>query len=311
VARKEIGPLHLVQFYDKSSSWQWLEPSKLRLLGDDEDLDAAMLSGKGNTQRFKNPRLKQECRAAYRRAKAEMELPAEDDEEGEGEGETGKGSGEGEDEKGTVDAEVQTQTETIPQRQAQTGEEEGIWSEDNQAPKPDDGMVAHPGSYQDFAPPMLPVLPVLPDVPNPFRPNMTQVTDPSMGIYHQPPYTPGFALTPIFFPSRSIPDPEFQEQNQYQYMAFRPPPITNRDQHTGLDQLAHVAMRDWESFSLAGSSTSNFGPNTIPYAGISNAYVLQPGMLGSTSSLTELSVNTNAAGGPESNGEADNGMEVD
>jgi NuA3 HAT complex component NTO1 len=64
VVRKELGPLHLVQFYDKSSSWcvqsgfqgrlfmimlkrQWLEPSKLYLLGDDEGFDGDMLNVRG------------------------------------------------------------------------------------------------------------------------------------------------------------------------------------------------------------------------------------------------------------------------
>ncbi|KIJ55279.1 hypothetical protein M422DRAFT_23890 [Sphaerobolus stellatus SS14] len=73
--RTEPGPLTLVQFYDKSKSWQWLELSNLRLLGEDQELDTDLLSGRVKYQVFRTSRLKQLCRAAYRDAMAEMEGP--------------------------------------------------------------------------------------------------------------------------------------------------------------------------------------------------------------------------------------------
>ena len=61
IVRKEVGPLHLVQFYDKLSSWsafalsprsfvfglsfsrQWLEPSKLHLLGENDGASHSLI----------------------------------------------------------------------------------------------------------------------------------------------------------------------------------------------------------------------------------------------------------------------------
>ncbi|KAF8586044.1 hypothetical protein K439DRAFT_1659937 [Ramaria rubella] len=82
IPRSEPGPLTLVQFYDKARSWQWLELSSLRLLGEDKELDSLLLSGRGKVQTFRTPRLRQGCRQAYRQAIAEMEGP--DDESNEG-----------------------------------------------------------------------------------------------------------------------------------------------------------------------------------------------------------------------------------
>ncbi|GJJ11325.1 hypothetical protein Clacol_005557 [Clathrus columnatus] len=79
VVRTEGGPLTLVQFYDRSKSWQWLELGNLRLLGEDKALDDMLLSGRGKMQNFRTPRLKQNCRKAYREAVAEMEDPGDGD----------------------------------------------------------------------------------------------------------------------------------------------------------------------------------------------------------------------------------------
>ncbi|EPQ56227.1 hypothetical protein GLOTRDRAFT_105199 [Gloeophyllum trabeum ATCC 11539] len=87
VKRTMSGPLHLVRFYDSKSSWyatmrprgptNWLELDKLRYLGEDKSLDEEFLQG-SSRQRFKTKGLRNECRAAYRRAIAEMEQGDED-----------------------------------------------------------------------------------------------------------------------------------------------------------------------------------------------------------------------------------------
>jgi len=79
IPRTEPGPLTLVQFFDRSRSWQWLELSSLRLLGEDKELDNMLLSGRGKIQTFRTPRLRQGCRQAYREAMAEMEEPDDND----------------------------------------------------------------------------------------------------------------------------------------------------------------------------------------------------------------------------------------
>jgi len=82
IPRSEPGPLTLVQFYDKARSWQWLELSCLRLLGEDKEMDSLLLTGRGKIQTFRTPRLRQGCRQAYRQAMAEMEGPEGETNEG-------------------------------------------------------------------------------------------------------------------------------------------------------------------------------------------------------------------------------------
>ncbi|KAL4062487.1 PHD-zinc-finger like domain-containing protein [Scleroderma citrinum] len=71
--RTEGGPLHLVQFFDKCSQWQWVEPSKLLLLYEDKKLDAELLAPQSRRQRWKTNNIRKDCRDAYQRAIAEME----------------------------------------------------------------------------------------------------------------------------------------------------------------------------------------------------------------------------------------------
>ncbi|KAI6149699.1 PHD-zinc-finger like domain-containing protein [Pisolithus tinctorius] len=71
--RTESGPLHLVQFFDKSSQWQWAELSKLLLLGENQELDSELLAPQSRRQRWKTSSIRKDCRDAYQRAIAEME----------------------------------------------------------------------------------------------------------------------------------------------------------------------------------------------------------------------------------------------
>ncbi|KAH7918277.1 hypothetical protein BV22DRAFT_1123793 [Leucogyrophana mollusca] len=78
--RTEDGPLHLVQFYDKLSQWQWFETSKLLHLGEDEALDKEMIATTSKRQRWKTKTMRKDCQEAYYRAKAEMETEETGDE---------------------------------------------------------------------------------------------------------------------------------------------------------------------------------------------------------------------------------------
>ncbi|KAI6112894.1 PHD-zinc-finger like domain-containing protein [Pisolithus sp. B1] len=71
--RTESGPLHLVQFFDKASQWQWVELSKLLLLGENQELDSELLAPQSRRQRWKTSGIRKDCRDAYQRAIAEME----------------------------------------------------------------------------------------------------------------------------------------------------------------------------------------------------------------------------------------------
>ncbi|KIK79267.1 hypothetical protein PAXRUDRAFT_161733 [Paxillus rubicundulus Ve08.2h10] len=78
VARKVgEGPVHLIQFYDKASQWQWIGTSRLLMLGEDDNLDAELLSATSRRQRWKTANIRKDCRDAFVRAKAEMETPAD------------------------------------------------------------------------------------------------------------------------------------------------------------------------------------------------------------------------------------------
>ncbi|KAH7890921.1 PHD-zinc-finger like domain-containing protein [Phlebopus sp. FC_14] len=76
------GPLHLVQFFDKASQWQWIGASKLLLLGEDNALDAELLAPTSRRQRWKTASIRKDCRDAYSRAIAEMETDAMETEDG-------------------------------------------------------------------------------------------------------------------------------------------------------------------------------------------------------------------------------------
>ncbi|KAJ3874363.1 bromodomain and PHD finger-containing protein 3 [Lentinula edodes] len=58
--------LHFVRFYDKQHSWQCLGIEKLLPLGDDDELDADLVANQSKRQKWKNAKLKSECREAFR-----------------------------------------------------------------------------------------------------------------------------------------------------------------------------------------------------------------------------------------------------
>ncbi|KAJ2917073.1 hypothetical protein MD484_g3339, partial [Candolleomyces efflorescens] len=66
--------LYIVRFYDRGSTWAYLGREKLKMLGeDDTELDTDMISNTSINQRWKNPKIRTDCRAAYRKAIGEME----------------------------------------------------------------------------------------------------------------------------------------------------------------------------------------------------------------------------------------------
>ncbi|OAX40317.1 hypothetical protein K503DRAFT_864713 [Rhizopogon vinicolor AM-OR11-026] len=69
--------LHLVQFYDPTSSWTWVTAGCLLLLGEDDELDASLLAPTSRHQRWKTNKIKKQCRDAFQRAIAEMETDAD------------------------------------------------------------------------------------------------------------------------------------------------------------------------------------------------------------------------------------------
>jgi len=75
--RKRNVRLHLVQFFDKTSSWQWLEAPKLKALGEDKKQDEELLDPNSKLQRWKTAMLRHDCRMAFRRAVAEMETESD------------------------------------------------------------------------------------------------------------------------------------------------------------------------------------------------------------------------------------------
>ncbi|KAJ3753490.1 bromodomain and PHD finger-containing protein 3 [Lentinula raphanica] len=58
--------LHFVRFYDKQHSWQCLTIDKLLPLGEDDELDADLVANQSKRQKWKNAKLKAECREAFR-----------------------------------------------------------------------------------------------------------------------------------------------------------------------------------------------------------------------------------------------------
>ncbi|TFK34042.1 hypothetical protein BDQ12DRAFT_690301 [Crucibulum laeve] len=72
--------LHIVQFFDKNKSWQFLMSNHLRMLGESEILDQDMLATVSVRQKWKNND-RELCRQAFRDAMAEMEKPGEEDDD--------------------------------------------------------------------------------------------------------------------------------------------------------------------------------------------------------------------------------------
>ncbi|KAH7870384.1 uncharacterized protein C8R40DRAFT_1126424 [Lentinula edodes] len=70
--------LHFVRFYDKQHSWQCLGIEKLLPLGDDDELDADLVANQSKRQKWKNAKLKSECREAFRMAKQDIDTQSED-----------------------------------------------------------------------------------------------------------------------------------------------------------------------------------------------------------------------------------------
>ncbi|EPT02926.1 hypothetical protein FOMPIDRAFT_1047297 [Fomitopsis schrenkii] len=72
------GPLHIVRFFDSKNTWQCLELERMRMLGENHELDQDMLANVSRMQKWKSPKMRQQCRDAFRRAMAERET--DDDE---------------------------------------------------------------------------------------------------------------------------------------------------------------------------------------------------------------------------------------
>lgn len=68
---------HIVQFYDPTMSWTWVTIGNMLLLGEDNVVDASLLSPTSTVQKWKTPRIKKQCREAFQRALAEMETDAD------------------------------------------------------------------------------------------------------------------------------------------------------------------------------------------------------------------------------------------
>ncbi|KAG2103066.1 PHD-zinc-finger like domain-containing protein [Suillus discolor] len=75
--RPQDNSRHIVQFYDPTSSWTWVTTGHMLLLGEDNAVDASLLSPTSVVQKWKTPRIKKQCREAFGRALAEMETDAD------------------------------------------------------------------------------------------------------------------------------------------------------------------------------------------------------------------------------------------
>ncbi|KAG1739043.1 hypothetical protein EDB19DRAFT_871624 [Suillus lakei] len=56
---------HIVQFFDPTSSWTWVTIGHMLLLGEDNEVDASLLSPTSMVQKWKTPRIKKQCREAF------------------------------------------------------------------------------------------------------------------------------------------------------------------------------------------------------------------------------------------------------
>lgn len=75
--RPQDNSRHVVQFYDPTMSWTWVTIGNMLLLGEDNEVDASLLSPTSMVQKWKTPRIKKQCREAFQRALAEMETAAD------------------------------------------------------------------------------------------------------------------------------------------------------------------------------------------------------------------------------------------
>ncbi|TFY75064.1 hypothetical protein EWM64_g8948, partial [Hericium alpestre] len=71
-AKSKSGMVHPVRFYDRLKHWQWLAPDKMKLLGEDPDLDYELQHG-SKQQQLKSSRQAKDIQASYRLALAEMD----------------------------------------------------------------------------------------------------------------------------------------------------------------------------------------------------------------------------------------------
>ncbi|KAG2075522.1 hypothetical protein BDR04DRAFT_1091014 [Suillus decipiens] len=75
--RPQDSSRHIVQFYDPTMSWTWVTTGHMLLLGEDNEVDASLLSPTSMFQKWKTARIKKQCREAFQRALAEMETDAD------------------------------------------------------------------------------------------------------------------------------------------------------------------------------------------------------------------------------------------
>ncbi|KAF5379525.1 hypothetical protein D9615_006509 [Tricholomella constricta] len=83
--QKRKNVIHILQFFDKSKSWQYLPLERLRMLGEDNTLDDDMLAANSVRQKWKSATMRESCRDSYQEALAEMETTsdlAENEEKG-------------------------------------------------------------------------------------------------------------------------------------------------------------------------------------------------------------------------------------
>ncbi|KAI0726340.1 PHD-zinc-finger like domain-containing protein [Fomitopsis betulina] len=58
--------LHIVRFFDSKNTWQCLTLDKMRMLGENHELDQDMLANVSRLQKWKSPKMRQQCREAFR-----------------------------------------------------------------------------------------------------------------------------------------------------------------------------------------------------------------------------------------------------
>ncbi|KXN86201.1 Peregrin [Leucoagaricus sp. SymC.cos] len=76
---KRKTKLHILRFFDKHKSWQYLSNDRLLLLKEDDDLDAEMQAPSSRRQRWKSANVRRDCCEAYALALAEMETNSDQD----------------------------------------------------------------------------------------------------------------------------------------------------------------------------------------------------------------------------------------
>ncbi|THU93626.1 hypothetical protein K435DRAFT_757245 [Dendrothele bispora CBS 962.96] len=73
IRKSKEKEMYIVQFFDKTSSWQCNPVSKLRYLGEDKELDDDMLSKTSKRQKWKNATIRNECTEAFKDAQNSIE----------------------------------------------------------------------------------------------------------------------------------------------------------------------------------------------------------------------------------------------